>query len=106
MTHYRIGIVVTALLISPQGFCDEQLEAGRKVFMEQAQPSCTVCHTLSDAGATGVVGPNLDELAPTAERVQRAVTSGVGIMPPFGESLSEAQVAAVAYYVSTITAGK
>lgn len=106
MTHYRTGIMVTALLIPLPGLADEQLAAGRKVFMEQAQPSCTVCHTLSDAGATGVVGPNLDELAPSAERVQRAVTSGVGIMPSFEDSLSDAQIAAVALYVSTVTAGK
>ncbi|SDX33314.1 SorU family sulfite dehydrogenase c-type cytochrome subunit [Marinobacter mobilis] len=106
MTNDRIGILVAGLLIPLPGFGDAQLEAGRKVFMEQAQPSCAVCHTLSDAGATGVVGPNLDELAPSVEQVQRAVTSGVGIMPPFGESLSEDQIAAVAHYVSTVTAAK
>lgn len=103
MTIYRIGVMVAAVLVPLQGCADDPLAEGRKVFMELAQPSCTVCHTLADAGATGVVGPNLDELAPSAEQVQRAVTSGVGIMPPFGESLSAEQIAAVAHYVSTVT---
>jgi cytochrome c oxidase subunit II len=26
------------------------------------QPSCGSCHTLSDASATGTIGPNLDEV--------------------------------------------
>ena len=34
--------------------------AGKEIFTSVAQPSCTTCHTLADAGATGMVGPNLE----------------------------------------------
>jgi cytochrome c6 len=82
---------------------DEQLELGKKVFTEQAQPSCTICHALNDAGSAGEIGPNLDELKPSAEQVSNAVKSGVGIMPAFGDSLSEQQIKAVAHYVESVT---
>lgn len=78
---------------------DEQFDAGKKVFMEEAQPSCTVCHVLSDAGSTGNIGPNLDDLKPGAEQVANAVSGGVGVMPAFDSSLSELQIKAVAHYV-------
>lgn len=76
---------------------------GKQVFLEQAQPSCAVCHVLEDAGAAGNIGPNLDELKPTREQVVNAVTGGVGIMPAFEESLSEEQIQAVADYIVQVT---
>lgn len=81
-------------------------ERGKKVFTQEAQPSCTICHALSDAGSSGEIGPNLDELAPSEDQVRNAVTSGVGIMPAFKESLTEEQINAVARYVSSVTSGK
>ena len=83
---------------------EEMLEAGRLVFTEEAVPSCTVCHALADAETSGQIGPDLDELQPTLERVRQAVTGGVGIMPAYGDQLSEEQIEAVAHYVSTVTA--
>lgn len=80
------------------------LEAGRQVFTEEATPSCAICHTLAEAGASGQVGPDLDQLQPTLEMVRQAVSGGVGIMPAYGDQLSEAQIEAVAHYVSTVTA--
>lgn len=82
---------------------DAQYQLGRKVFTEQAQPSCTLCHALLDAGASGAIGPNLDELKPTPERVMAAVRGGVGVMPAFAELLSAEQIEAVAHYVSQVT---
>ncbi len=94
-----------AVLVSASAtaVADEQLELGKKVFTEQAQPSCTICHALNDAGSAGEIGPNLDELKPSAEQVRNAVKSGVGIMPAFGDSLSEQQIEAVAHYVESVT---
>ncbi len=80
-------------------------EEGRRVFLQGAQPSCAVCHTLSDAGAAGNIGPNLDELKPDAARVRRAVKEGIGGMPPFGETLTDAQINAVAQYVARAAGG-
>jgi mono/diheme cytochrome c family protein len=81
------------------------LELGKKVFTEVSEPQCGLCHTLKDAGSEGEIGPALDELELTAEKVETAVRGGVGVMPPFEETLSEDQIKAVSSYVATV-AGK
>lgn len=75
-------------------------ELGKRVFTSGTEPSCALCHTLAAAGASGEIGPNLDELKPTEDRVRRAVERGVGNMPAFNESLSDAQIAAVSQFVA------
>jgi len=75
---------------------------GKSVF---ATAGCGGCHTLADAGASGNVGPNLDEAKPAKELVLDRVTNGKGVMPPFKGQLSDAQIDAVAEYVSSV-AGK
>jgi cbb3-type cytochrome c oxidase subunit III len=67
--------------------------------------NCAGCHTLSAAGATGTVGPNLDQLKPSMGLVVHQVTNGGAIMPAFKGKLSAAQIQAVAKYVSS-SAGK
>jgi mono/diheme cytochrome c family protein len=76
--------------------------AGKQVF---ATAGCESCHTLKDAGATGTVGPNLDEAMPPADLVVDRVTNGKGVMPSFSGQLSAKQIADVAAYVSSV-AGK
>jgi mono/diheme cytochrome c family protein len=73
--------------------------AGKEVF---ASAGCGSCHTLADAGATGTVGPNLDEAKPSEELVVERVTNGMGAMPSFSDQLSEQQIADVAAYVSSV----
>jgi mono/diheme cytochrome c family protein len=75
--------------------------AGKQVF-ESA--GCASCHTLADAGATGAVGPNLDEAKPPATLVVDRVTHGKGAMPSFEGQLSETQIQDVAAYVSSVAA--
>ena len=75
---------------------------GKSVF---ASAGCGGCHTLADAGASGNVGPNLDETKPAKELVADRVTNGKGVMPPFKGQLSDAQIEVVAQYVSSV-AGK
>jgi mono/diheme cytochrome c family protein len=36
--------------------------AGKEIFTTTAQPPCSSCHTLKEAGATQTLGPNLDEV--------------------------------------------
>ena len=96
------AVVLSGLPFMAQG---SDTERGKKVFTEEATPSCTVCHTLTDAGSAGAIGPNLDELKPSRQQVINAVTSGVGVMPAYGESLSTEQIQAVADFVATVTAG-
>jgi mono/diheme cytochrome c family protein len=75
--------------------------AGKSVFTA----NCGSCHTLKDAGTSGAVGPNLDQLKPAKDVVVRQVTNGGGGMPAFKGTLSKAQIEAVAAYVSSV-AGK
>ncbi|PXX93555.1 sulfide dehydrogenase [Marinobacter vulgaris] len=81
-----------------------ETDTGKQVFVQEAQPSCTICHALSDAGSEGAIGPDLDELKPTRDQVINAVTSGVGVMPAFADSLSSEQIQAVADYIVKVTA--
>jgi mono/diheme cytochrome c family protein len=71
-------------------------EAGAEVFQSAG---CGGCHALQAAGASGTVGPNLDEAKPPAELVVDRVTNGKGVMPAFGDQLSEQQIQDVAAYV-------
>lgn len=79
--------------------------AGKEVFVSIAAPSCGGCHTLSDAGTSGAVGPNLDAAKPPFDKVVERVTNGMGVMPPFKDSLSEQQIQDVAAYVSSSATG-
>jgi cbb3-type cytochrome c oxidase subunit III len=74
---------------------------GKKIFQSQ----CASCHTLKDAGTTGTIGPNLDQLKPSQSVVQHQVEVGGGVMPAFKGKLSDAQITAVSKYVSSV-AGK
>jgi mono/diheme cytochrome c family protein len=71
---------------------------GKQVFNQ----NCKGCHTLQDAGATGSVGPNLDDLKPPKATVVRQVENGGGPMPAFKGKLTDAQIDAVATYVSSV----
>lgn len=82
-----------------------KMELGRKVFTKIAVPQCGVCHALADAGTTGTIGARLEELKPDAARVAKAVRDGVGVMPPYNETLTREQIQAVAYYVSRAASG-
>jgi mono/diheme cytochrome c family protein len=76
--------------------------AGKAVF---TSAGCVGCHTLADAGATGTVGPNLDDAKPGTELVVTRVTKGQGAMPPFAGQLTDQQIADVAAYVTQATGG-
>ena len=101
----RMTIAGAMLLMwagAPLAAQDADLEAGRLIFTEAAQPQCALCHVLADAEAEGKVGPNLDALKPDVDRVRAAVTSGVGIMPAFEGILSEDEIETVSAYVAEV----
>jgi mono/diheme cytochrome c family protein len=79
-----------------------ELAEGEQLF---ASEGCGTCHTLSAAGSSGTVGPNLDEAKPSKELAIDRVTNGGGAMPPFGDKLTQEQIDAVATYVSTVAGG-
>lgn len=71
---------------------------GKAVF---ATAGCANCHTLQAAGASGSVGPNLDQVHPSEALVVNRVTNGKGGMPSFKGRLSTAQIRSVARFVAT-----
>jgi mono/diheme cytochrome c family protein len=81
---------------------DKALE-GKQLFLQQAQPGCGVCHSLTDANARGVVGPNLNQLTPSFAQVQSAIAQGVGAMPAYGAQLNQHEIEALAAYVVEAT---
>jgi mono/diheme cytochrome c family protein len=89
--------------------------AGKAVF---ASAGCAACHTLAAAGATGKIGPDLDDLTAEAAKAgepleafikESIVNPGAyiapgyaaGIMPPsFGTSLTPQQLADLVAFVN------
>jgi mono/diheme cytochrome c family protein len=98
-----VGSVPKAQAVSiPAQYKGGDPTAGKAVF---ASAGCAGCHTLKDAGATGTVGPNLDQLKPPLSRTITQVLNGGAVMPPFKASLSAKQIADVAAYVVKATGG-
>ena len=53
----------------------------------------------------GEIGPDLDEFKPTVDQVRAAVTSEIGIMPAFSETLTKEEIETVSKYVAQVTGG-
>lgn len=80
---------------------DDSLVAGRAVFTQ----TCGPCHTLSNAGTTGTIGPSLDGTPLSAEEIEEQVRDGGGGMPAFEGDLSEDEIADVSEYVAEVAGG-
>ncbi len=70
-------------------------EAGKAVFVA----NCGTCHTLSDAGTTGTIGPGLDDIALSEAAIEEQVREGGGGMPAFEGQLDDQEITDVAEYV-------
>jgi mono/diheme cytochrome c family protein len=70
--------------------------SGKRIF---SSAGCVSCHTLKAAGATGTVGPNLDQVQPDFRLATARVTLGKGAMPSFKGQLTTQQIADVASFV-------
>ena len=77
---------------------DELFNKGKEVFLEAG--NCAACHTLSDAGSIGDIGPNLNLIRPQVQTILMAVKNGIGVMPAMEGILSDEEIEAVAHYVS------
>lgn len=89
------GLVAAAATLVPAG---QALAAdGGQVW---TSAGCGSCHTLNVTGSKARIGPNLDELAPTALQVGTQVRSGGGKMPSFSKRLTSEQIDAVAGFVA------
>ncbi len=101
------GLCALVALAGPALAADDatQMAQGQQLF-SAATPACALCHTLGAAGAAGSVGPSLDELKPDAARVATALRNGVGAMPSYKATLSEAQIVLLARYVARASGGE
>ena len=95
-----IVLLLTINFYLTQANADQLLEQGREIFLNQG--NCSSCHTLSDAQANGNIGPNLNQIMPTKDRVLAAVTRGIGVMPAYEGVLTTDEIDAVAHYVSIV----
>jgi mono/diheme cytochrome c family protein len=86
----------------PPEYANGDAAAGKAIF---ASKGCATCHTLADAGATGTIGPNLDEVKPDLAIAVDRIVNGKGTMPPFKSQLSTKEIADVAAYVVQASGG-
>jgi len=94
-------IIFLVLLFSTPLFADDKMNLGLEVFNNKAQ--CGTCHALNEAGSSGNIGPNLDQIKPQIERIIMAVKNGIGVMPSWDGVLNDEEIEAVAYYVFNST---
>ena len=78
-------------------FADEMMDLGADVFNNKAQ--CNVCHVLKASGSEGQIGPNLDQLKPSIDRIIYVVKNGIGVMQAWEGILTQKEIEAVANYV-------
>ena len=99
------AVLAGAALALGAGACGEEEKNsggapdGRQLFADR----CGGCHTLSAAGTSGQVGPDLDQMRPSQDRVLNAIRRGPGQMPENVATGADAQ--AIARFVSQ-NAGK
>jgi mono/diheme cytochrome c family protein len=84
LLYVLLGAAVPVVVIASRGEAEgavgktrtAELSAREKQGKELFRQTCWSCHTLAAAGAQGVTGPDLDELAPDKERVLNAIKRG------------------------------
>jgi mono/diheme cytochrome c family protein len=89
--------------------------AGEQLFTANAQPPCASCHTLSEANATGQVGPNLDDVlkGKSADFIHESIVDPnaeiangftAGVMPEtYRDQLNDQQLADLVAFLAQAT---
>ena len=97
----KILLILLVVTFSSSAFADPKMDLGLDVYNNKAQ--CGVCHTLQAAGSSGDIGPNLDQLKSSMDRIIYVVTNGIGVMQAWEGILSYEDIEAIAYYVFNST---
>ena len=98
MKLFNFFILLIFISINQTLKANEILDLGKNIFLEKG--NCSTCHTLLDAGSNGDIGPNLNEIKPSFEKIVMAVSNGIGVMPAYEGILTSKEIEAVAIYVS------
>jgi cytochrome c6 len=110
VTWVVAAVLALMLLVGPKVVADDKGKppaAGKSPYAAPAAASdgktlfvsnCGSCHTLSQAGTSGQVGPKLDGLGVDTLTVTAAMKAGPGVMPSF--SLPPADTQAIAKFVA------
>ena len=103
-----LAVVLTAFVAGCGGGDDEDTPpasggggGAKQLFVD----NCGSCHTMAAAGASGKVGPDMDQLRPGPDLVNAQVTNGGGGMPAFKGKLTPEQITELSNYVAD-NAGK
>ena len=98
---FKKTFLILIIIFTTSSNADDKMALGIEVYNNKAQ--CGVCHTLKSAGSNGQIGPNLDVVKPTIEQIILTVTSGIGVMPSFKDTLSKEEIESLAHYVFNST---
>lgn len=93
---------------------DQATADGKTLFTSGAQPACSSCHTLADAGANATTGPVLDDVLKGMDKaeIRRSIVDPgaeiaegyQNIMPPgYEQSLSGPELDTLVNYLSEVT---
>jgi len=93
----KILLILLFLFFYSSVFADDMMDLGLEVYNDKAQ--CGVCHTLQSAGSEGSIGPDLDQIKSSMDRIRYVVTNGIGVMQAWEGILSYEEIEAVSYYV-------
>ena len=103
-----LAVVLTAFVAGCGGGDDEDTPPAsggggdaKQLFVD----NCGSCHTMAAAGASGKVGPDMDQLRPGPDLVNAQVTNGGGGMPAVKGKLTPEQITQLSNYVAD-NAGK
>ena len=97
----KIFLILITIVFTTSVLSDDKMDLGLEVFNNKA--TCGTCHVLKTAGSTGNIGPDLDQLKPSMERIIYAVKNGIGVMQAWEGILTSEEIEAVAYYVFNST---
>jgi len=121
LSWFLVAFFVTLLFVGPRVIAEDRPDAedakavaaardGGAAGGGQAAPqldgkalfsdNCGSCHTLSAAGTSGSVGPNLDDVGLDPATIEGTVRDGRGSMPAFGDKLSADEISAIAQFVA------
>ena len=96
-------LFIYLLSTAPSGSATSSASNGKQTGKTIFVNNCSSCHILKAAGATGVVGPNLDKLKLPKSIVIAQIKHGGGVMPAFAHTMTSTQIATVAQFIYEAT---